>query len=98
MFLRSQEEIGLEAIKQALKALKKRHLLEEGAHAPAFIALSRPIISQVFLLLPFFFLLISYLLFTANHAFFWGVIFFLGFMIVFFFNETNNNDDEIAVN
>lgn len=42
----SQEEIGLEAIKQALKALKKRHLLEEGAHAPAFIALSRPIISQ----------------------------------------------------
>ncbi|KAL3571187.1 hypothetical protein D5086_028436 [Populus alba] len=43
---RSQEEIGREAIKQALKALKKRHLLEEGAHAPAFIALSRPIISQ----------------------------------------------------
>lgn len=43
----SQEEIGLEAIKQALKALKKRHLLEEGAHAPAFIALSRPIISQL---------------------------------------------------
>uniref|UniRef100_A0A6M2F644 Uncharacterized protein n=1 Tax=Populus davidiana TaxID=266767 RepID=A0A6M2F644_9ROSI len=42
----SQEEIGREAIKQALKALKKRHLLEEGAHAPAFIALSRPIISQ----------------------------------------------------
>ncbi|KAJ6688270.1 AUTOPHAGY-RELATED 16 ISOFORM F [Salix koriyanagi] len=42
----SQEEIGREAIKQALKALKKRHLLEERAHAPALIALSRPIISQ----------------------------------------------------
>lgn len=45
---RSQEEVAREAIKHALKALKKRHLLEEGAHAPAFIALSRPIISQVF--------------------------------------------------
>lgn len=37
----------MEAIKDALRALRKRHLLEEGAHAPAISALSRPIISQV---------------------------------------------------
>ncbi|GMJ00085.1 AUTOPHAGY 16 [Hibiscus trionum] len=42
----SQEEVAKQAIKHALKALKKRHLVEEGAHAPAYIALSRPIISQ----------------------------------------------------
>ncbi|XP_039022567.1 autophagy-related protein 16-like [Hibiscus syriacus] len=42
----SQEEVARRAIKHALKALKKRHLVEEGAHAPAYIALSRPIISQ----------------------------------------------------
>ncbi|KAJ0104667.1 hypothetical protein Patl1_18196 [Pistacia atlantica] len=42
----SQEEIAKEAITHALKALRKRHLVEEGAHAPAIIALSRPIISQ----------------------------------------------------
>ncbi|OIW18309.1 hypothetical protein TanjilG_31449 [Lupinus angustifolius] len=42
----SHEEIANEAIKHALKALKKRHLLEEAAHAPAFEALSRPFISQ----------------------------------------------------
>ncbi|XP_073035937.1 LOW QUALITY PROTEIN: autophagy-related protein 16-like [Primulina eburnea] len=42
----SQEEIAVEAIKHALKALKKRHLHEEGAHSPAFTALSRPILSQ----------------------------------------------------
>ncbi|GMY15001.1 autophagy-related protein 16 isoform X1 [Fagus crenata] len=42
----SHEEIAREAIKHALKALRKRHLLEEGAHAPAFIAISRPIVSQ----------------------------------------------------
>ncbi|XWS37176.1 hypothetical protein CRYUN_Cryun19dG0020300 [Craigia yunnanensis] len=42
----SQEAVAREAIKHALKALKKRHLVEEGAHAPAYIALSRPIISQ----------------------------------------------------
>ncbi|XP_065874228.1 autophagy-related protein 16 [Euphorbia lathyris] len=42
----SSEDIAREAIKHALKALRKRHLLEEGAHAPAVIALSRPIISQ----------------------------------------------------
>ncbi|KAG4171087.1 hypothetical protein ERO13_A12G186901v2 [Gossypium hirsutum] len=41
-----QEEVAKQAIKHALKALKKRHLVEEGAHAPAYIALSRPIISQ----------------------------------------------------
>ncbi|KAJ8752063.1 hypothetical protein K2173_001090 [Erythroxylum novogranatense] len=42
----SQEVIAREAIKHALKALRKRHLAEEGAHAPAYAALSRPIISQ----------------------------------------------------
>lgn len=42
----SREEIAKKAIKHALKALRKRHLREEGAHAPAIIALSRPIISQ----------------------------------------------------
>ncbi|KAL2459504.1 Transducin/WD40 repeat-like superfamily protein [Forsythia ovata] len=42
----SQEEITMEAIKHALKALRKRHLLEEGAHAPAIIALSRPLATQ----------------------------------------------------
>lgn len=42
----SQEVIAREAIKHALKALRKRHLLEEGAHAPAFIAISGPIASQ----------------------------------------------------
>ncbi|KAE8036878.1 hypothetical protein FH972_009511 [Carpinus fangiana] len=42
----SQDEIAREAIKHALRALRKRHLLEEGAHGPAFIALSRPIVSQ----------------------------------------------------
>lgn len=48
-FHRSQEVIAREAIKHALKALRKRHLLEEGAHAPAFIAISGPIASQVLL-------------------------------------------------
>ncbi|KAM0066405.1 putative transcription factor WD40-like family [Helianthus debilis subsp. tardiflorus] len=42
----SDEEIGIQAIKHALKALRKRHLVEEGAHAPAFVALSKPIASQ----------------------------------------------------
>ncbi|PIN18301.1 WD40 repeat protein TipD [Handroanthus impetiginosus] len=42
----AQEDKAMEAIKHALKALKKRHLLEEGAHSPAFVALSRPIVSQ----------------------------------------------------
>ncbi|KAI4336254.1 hypothetical protein L6164_014800 [Bauhinia variegata] len=36
-------EIANEAIKHALKALRKRQLLEEGAHVPAFVAFSRPI-------------------------------------------------------
>ena len=44
---RSQDEIAMNAIEHALKALRKRHLLEEGAHAPALIALSRPLVSQV---------------------------------------------------
>lgn len=44
---KSKEEIANDAIKQALRALRKRHLNEEGAHAPAFTALSGPIASQV---------------------------------------------------
>ena len=47
---RSQDEIAMEAIKHALKSLRKRHLIEEGAHVPAFIALSRPLVLQVLLL------------------------------------------------
>ncbi|TKY55287.1 tipD protein [Spatholobus suberectus] len=43
---KSQEEVASEAIKHALKALRKRHLLEEAAHTPAVLALSRPIASQ----------------------------------------------------
>nr|KYP65337.1 Protein tipD [Cajanus cajan] len=43
---KTQEEIANEAIKHALKALRKRHLLEEAAHAPAVLALSKPIASQ----------------------------------------------------
>jgi len=41
------EEIAVEAINHALRALRKRHLLEEAAHLPALTALSRPIIHQV---------------------------------------------------
>ena len=44
---RLDEEIALDAIKHALRALRKRHLVEEAAHGPAYIALSRPFISQV---------------------------------------------------
>nr|GMD79368.1 autophagy-related protein 16 [Ipomoea batatas] len=42
----SMEEIAVEAINHALRALRKRHLLEEAAHLPALTALSRPIIHQ----------------------------------------------------
>ncbi|KAL3512649.1 hypothetical protein ACH5RR_025366 [Cinchona calisaya] len=43
-----QEEtrIAKQAIKHAIRALRKRHLVEEAAHTPAFIALSRPLLSQ----------------------------------------------------
>lgn len=44
---RSSEEIGRAAIKRAIKALRKRHLVEEGAHAPAIAALARPLAVQV---------------------------------------------------
>lgn len=40
-------EAGMEAIKQTMRAIRKRHLLEEGAHAPAIIALQKPYASQV---------------------------------------------------
>ncbi|KAI0524467.1 hypothetical protein KFK09_003837 [Dendrobium nobile] len=43
---RSSDEISREAIKRAIKALHKRHLLEEGAHAPAVAALARPFAAQ----------------------------------------------------
>lgn len=42
----NEEEVAIGAIKQALKALRKRHLVEEGAHAPAIAAISRPLIYQ----------------------------------------------------
>nr|GEV27066.1 hypothetical protein [Tanacetum cinerariifolium] len=42
----SQEEIAIRAIKHAMKALRKRHLAEEGAHGPAIEALSKPIVTQ----------------------------------------------------
>ncbi|URE40057.1 Autophagy protein 16 (ATG16) [Musa troglodytarum] len=45
-FFMSSEEIGTAAIKRAIRALRKRHLLEEGAHAPAINALSRPLVAQ----------------------------------------------------
>lgn len=41
-----QEERAKEAIRGALRALRKRHLAEEGAHGPAILALARPLISQ----------------------------------------------------
>ncbi|KAK3043706.1 hypothetical protein RJ639_001902 [Escallonia herrerae] len=43
----NNEEIAIEAIKHAVKALRKRHLLEEGSHGPAFIALARHFASQL---------------------------------------------------
>ncbi|CAL9066148.1 unnamed protein product [Musa banksii] len=41
-----RDEVGRAAIKRAIRALRKRHLLEEGAHAPAIKALSRPLVAQ----------------------------------------------------
>lgn len=43
----AEDEVGINAIKHAMRALRKRHLMEEGAHAPAFTAISKPIASQV---------------------------------------------------
>ncbi|GAB2213345.1 hypothetical protein Droror1_Dr00021374 [Drosera rotundifolia] len=40
------EDAAIEAIKHALKALRKRHLVEEAAHGPAIVALSRPLVYQ----------------------------------------------------
>ncbi|XP_021749649.1 autophagy-related protein 16-like isoform X1 [Chenopodium quinoa] len=42
----NEEEVAIDAIKHALKALRKRHLAEEGAHAPAITAIARPLIHQ----------------------------------------------------
>ncbi|XP_071686755.1 autophagy-related protein 16 isoform X2 [Rutidosis leptorrhynchoides] len=43
----SEDEIAIhQAIKHALKSLRKRHLLEEGAHGPAYEAISKPIATQ----------------------------------------------------
>ncbi|XP_020253319.1 autophagy-related protein 16 isoform X1 [Asparagus officinalis] len=42
MIARSFDEIGSRAINLAIRALRKRRLVEEGAHAPAIDALSRP--------------------------------------------------------
>lgn len=57
---KSQEEVAIEAINHALKSLRKRHLLEEAAHAPALLALSRPIVSQVSSLVTIFMLFRDY--------------------------------------
>ncbi|KAL2933300.1 Autophagy-related protein 16 [Bienertia sinuspersici] len=46
MNMLTEEEVSIQAIKHALKALRKRHLAEEGAHAPAIAAISRPLIYQ----------------------------------------------------
>lgn len=48
MIAMSQQEevVAIEAIKHAIKALRKRHLVEEGAHAPAITAISRPLVYQ----------------------------------------------------
>ncbi|OVA17621.1 WD40 repeat [Macleaya cordata] len=43
---RTPDGIAKAAIKHALKALRNRHLLEEGAHSPAFSALAKPFASQ----------------------------------------------------
>ncbi|KAJ0972810.1 hypothetical protein J5N97_020769 [Dioscorea zingiberensis] len=45
-FSRRDPEIGRAAIKHAIKALRKRHALEEGAHSAAILALSRPFAVQ----------------------------------------------------
>ncbi|XP_057534621.1 autophagy-related protein 16 isoform X2 [Amaranthus tricolor] len=42
----NEDEIAIAAIKHALKALRKRHLAEEAAHAPTIIAISRPLVYQ----------------------------------------------------
>ncbi|KAF6157532.1 hypothetical protein GIB67_004470, partial [Kingdonia uniflora] len=42
----SPDELANAAIKHALKALRKRHFLEEGAHSPAIVALSKPLASH----------------------------------------------------
>ncbi|XP_020107458.1 autophagy-related protein 16 [Ananas comosus] len=42
MTTRDEIEIGRAAIRRAIRALRKRHLLEEGAHAPAINALTQP--------------------------------------------------------
>ncbi|KAK9113578.1 hypothetical protein Syun_020375 [Stephania yunnanensis] len=42
----TSDELANAAIKHALKALRKRHLLEEGAHSSAFNALARPFVAQ----------------------------------------------------
>ncbi|CAO2840509.1 unnamed protein product [Amaranthus hypochondriacus] len=42
----NEDEIAIAAIKHALKALRKRHLAEEAAHAPGIIAISRPLVYQ----------------------------------------------------
>ncbi|KMS97252.1 hypothetical protein BVRB_7g177000 isoform A [Beta vulgaris subsp. vulgaris] len=44
--LSNDEEVAINAIKQALKSLRKRHLAEEGAHTPAITSISRPLIYQ----------------------------------------------------
>lgn len=42
-----EAEAGKEAIRRALRSLRRRHLVEEGAHRPAIEALARPFAAQV---------------------------------------------------
>ncbi|GKF71926.1 hypothetical protein Tco_0208040, partial [Tanacetum coccineum] len=37
------DETAIKAIKHAIRALRKRHMAEEGTHAPAFAAISKPV-------------------------------------------------------
>ncbi|PWA77675.1 WD40 domain-containing protein [Artemisia annua] len=41
--LYGDDETAIKAIKHAIRALRKRHMAEEGAHAPAFAAISKPV-------------------------------------------------------
>lgn len=41
-----EAEAGKEAIRRALRSLRRRHLVEEGAHRPAIEALARPFAAQ----------------------------------------------------
>ena len=43
----AEAEAGKAAIRRALRSLRRRHLVEEGAHRPAIEALTRPFAAHV---------------------------------------------------